>query len=174
MKICSKCGRIYDDSLIACDRCGWTENDYCQCGSRHEPGAVYCSMCGKKIMPQETAGLCGCGVINPPGALFCRGCGRKLAATEQKGAEENFCSCGMFNPINAVYCKNCGKKIKKITCPSCGQIMNSGSVCAYCGQQASPFAPISELPPVPKNPVGWVIALWVVAFCLLSAVCFFI
>lgn len=171
MKICPNCGRIYEDSLTVCDRCGWSEEqEYCRCGAVHETGAVYCSMCGKKIAQAEKSGICTCGMVNPPDARFCRQCGKQLA---EEPAE--FCRCGAFNPINAVYCRNCGKQLKKISCPTCGQIMNQGSVCAYCGHRAAPSMPPADvLPPVPKNPVGLVIGLWIGAFCLLSAICFFI
>lgn len=171
MKICSNCGRIYDDALMACDRCGWREeNDYCCCSAVHEAGDVYCSMCGKKITRTEKSGTCVCGMVNPSDARFCRQCGKKIA-TEAA----DFCCCGAFNPINAVYCRNCGKPLNKVPCPVCGQRMNQGSVCAYCGHRAAPpVPPVGELPPVPKNPVGLVIGLWIGAFCLLSAICFFI
>ena len=47
------------------------------CGPRPEPGARYCSNCGR-FLP----GACGhCGVaITAPGAKYCSGCGGSLAA----------------------------------------------------------------------------------------------
>lgn len=167
MKICPTCGHLYEDTLPACDRCGWHEEEItCHCGAAHMPGSLYCSVCGKKIAWEQTE-FCSCGTVNPPNARFCRQCGKKIA-------QEEFCVCGYMNPFDAVYCRNCGKKIKKVPCAVCGRMVNEGGVCASCGCRSFRTSVYDALPPVPKNPVGLIIGLWVGVFCLLSAVCFFI
>lgn len=60
------------------------------CGARLEPGAKFCTSCGKKMperpaakvpaRPAAKANVCpGCGAKLEPGAKFCTSCGKKLA-----------------------------------------------------------------------------------------------
>lgn len=48
------------------------------CGPRSEPGAAFCSNCGRKL--RGDAACTRCGAALPPGSRFCEGCGTQVAA----------------------------------------------------------------------------------------------
>jgi hypothetical protein len=51
------------------------------CGPRPEPGAVFCSTCGRSLVGPGLGPRCWtCGVQLPDGAKFCQSCGKGLAA----------------------------------------------------------------------------------------------
>ena len=51
------------------------------CGPRPEPGAVFCSTCGRSLLKPGAAARCyRCGTELPEGAKFCATCGGRIAA----------------------------------------------------------------------------------------------
>lgn len=50
------------------------------CGPRSEPGAVFCSSCGRSLARPGKARCHHCGGELPQGAKFCNACGGKIAA----------------------------------------------------------------------------------------------
>lgn len=51
------------------------------CGPRPEPGAVFCSRCGRSLANPDAAARCWiCGVPAPPEARYCPSCGKAIAA----------------------------------------------------------------------------------------------
>ena len=51
------------------------------CGPRPEPGAVFCSTCGRSLLQPGAPARCyHCGTALPDGAKFCAACGGKIAA----------------------------------------------------------------------------------------------
>lgn len=51
------------------------------CGPRPEPGAVFCSSCGRSLANPDAAPRCWiCGVPVPPEAKYCPSCGKAIAA----------------------------------------------------------------------------------------------
>ena len=75
MKVCSRCGHIYDDGFDACPQCSKREKVCKKCGRENEPDAQFCIFCGEKF-PQKK--ICDCGAKNPEDAEYCYACGRTL------------------------------------------------------------------------------------------------
>ena len=51
------------------------------CGPRPEPGAVFCSKCGRSLVKPGASARCyHCGTELPDGAKFCAACGGRIAA----------------------------------------------------------------------------------------------
>ena len=69
---------VTDDIVEAAIRRAKNSSEDCSsCGTRSEPGAIYCSACGHYLA--ERCGRCGT-VVDVAGARFCVGCGEGLAA----------------------------------------------------------------------------------------------
>ena len=83
------------------------------CGVNNEPGAVFCTGCGKKIEKIEKNKCTYCGAELTPGSAFCNSCGKKIEKTEEK-EDKNICvKCGVKLEPESAFCNNCGEKLGK-------------------------------------------------------------
>ncbi len=79
MKVCQRCGHIYDDENDFCPQCNKKTKLCKECGFENAPDANFCVICGHRF-PQKL--ICACGAKNDEDATFCYACGRTLKNDE--------------------------------------------------------------------------------------------
>lgn len=86
MKICSHCGKSFNDENLYCDRCGaflW-HAVACRCGALNAENATFCHKCGTRM---NGAKACSCGRYNDAYATVCGFCGKSLTVEEESVSE---------------------------------------------------------------------------------------
>ena len=76
----------------------------CSCGKEYAEGTVFCSQCGKKLVPEKVK-CDDCGAIFDVGSKFCTNCGKSLI-------KKVICpECKSENDNGAKFCNLCGRKL---------------------------------------------------------------
>jgi len=79
MKVCVRCGHIFDGDGEICPHCS-SRNLFCpRCGAKNAPDAKFCELCGERF---EQRKVCDCGAKNSEDATICYACGRALDEDE--------------------------------------------------------------------------------------------